>query len=237
MNNLRRIYADIHPSYEKANRILSLGMDRSWRRNMVSTAMTVAGTGNWLDMCTGTGETAILLRNTASRKTRIYAVDFSIDMIRQFRQKSASGQIPSFLGDASALPFKSQSFQLVTTSFATRNLNRNQSALIRTFSEFFRILTLDGIFVSIESSRPASRLVDAAFRSIVRIMVEPAGYLMSGNRTGYRYLSRSMRSFYHPEILSDLLLEAGFQSVRFKRLFFGAAAIHIASVSSNHSPE
>lgn len=229
MTNLRHVYSDIHPRYETVNRIISLGMDRPWRRRMVRSALG-AVPGKWLDMCTGTGETAVLLHEAASDRTRIFAADFSMEMLREFRSKPGSVDIPAVLADATAIPFASGAFQLVTTSFATRNLHRNRQQLIRAFAEIHRILSPGGLYVSIETSRPDCRLIDAIYRLIVHCVVEPAGTRLGGCRTGYTYLSRSIRTFFHADELAGILREAGFDSVQFESLFFGAAAIHLAQV-------
>ncbi len=233
MSNLRRIYTDIHPHYEKVNRIISLGMDRQWRRRLADLT-SAAQTGNWLDLCTGTGETALLLKSRAPAKTRVFAADYSIDMIREFRRKPACESILISLADACSLPFQSGEFKLVTTSFATRNLQQNRELLIEAFREIHRVLAPDGLYISLESSRPDSRVIDAVFRSVVRCLVEPVGVLVSGTRKGYQYLSSSIRSFHHPDMLSKILQEAGFPEVRYETLFFGAAAIHIASKTAEN---
>lgn len=225
MTDLRRVYTDIPPHYERVNRIITLGMDRRWRRVMVRKAVKAAP-GRWLDMCTGTGETALLLTDHAPGNTIVFAADYSIHMLEEFKKKHTA--IPVTLADAYTMPFADNSFELVTTSFATRNLHINRDHLDRAFREFHRILAPGGRYVSIESSRPAMGIVDAVFRGFVKTMVEPVGRRISGTRAGYAYLSRSIRSFYSPDVLGDILQHAGFTSVAWKRLFLGAAAVHIA---------
>ena len=185
--------------------------------------------GNWLDMCSGTGETALLLRKNANANTRVLAADYNESMIREFRRKPGSSSIPITLADAFSLPFRSGSLELVTTSFATRNLHQTREQLLLAFREFFRVISPGSHYISIESSRPKHLLIDTIFKICVLCLVEPLGWSMSGSRKGYAYLSRSIRHFYSPDLLSTILEEAGFQPVRYISLFMGAAAIHIAT--------
>jgi len=183
-------------------------------------------------MCTGTGETALLLEKAAPAGTSVFAADYSIHMLREFRKKQSGRhrlrQTPVVLADAGFLPFPDQAFQLITTSFATRNLHTGRERLVKTFGEFYRILAPGGRYVSIESSRPANRLIDAIFRGFVSAIVEPVGHRISGTRAGYAYLSKSIRTFYPPADLAGILRNAGFSHVSWRRLFLGAAAVHIA---------
>lgn len=227
MTDLRNVYSKIPAHYETVNRIITLGMDRWWRRSMLKTALQ-APSGLWLDMCTGTGETALLLNQRAPRQTRVLASDYSSHMIQQFRLKPNANVIPVSLANAYQMPFATNSLQLITTSFATRNLHQSPEHLIKAFSEFHRILAPGGIYVSIESSRPAAPFIDAVFRRFVAATVEPVGRMISGTRKGYAYLSKTIQTFYYPEELEKLLLTAGFASIKWQRLFPGAVAVHSA---------
>ncbi|MBN1296551.1 ubiquinone/menaquinone biosynthesis methyltransferase [bacterium] len=227
MTDLRRVYAEIPDDYETVNRVISLGMAGGWRRRMVRHAKKAPG-GRWLDMCTGTGETAILLARTAPAGTRIIAADFSPDMLHRLTVKPPASDIPQTLADAIELPFPAGCFQLITTSFATRNLEEVPGGLNRVFREFYRVLAPGGLYVSIESSRPSHPVIDGLFRFFVAQVVERTGRWISGAGRGYAYLSHSIRTFHGPERLAAMMQEAGFSRVTWHRVCLGAAAIHIA---------
>jgi demethylmenaquinone methyltransferase/2-methoxy-6-polyprenyl-1,4-benzoquinol methylase len=139
-------------------------------------------------------------------------------MIRKASEKREAREIAFILADAKSLPFADNTFDLVTTSFATRNLNVNRCGLIESFIEFHRILKPGGRFVSIETSQPPSRPIRKLFHLYVRLTVRPLGYVISRSRAAYAYLSCTMHNFYTADELTDVMREAGFVQVSFQRL-------------------
>ena len=113
-------------------------------------------------------------------------------------------------------------------SFATRNVNLNREALIESFSELHRVLKPGGRFVSVETSQPPSSVIRKCFHIYIKLVVKRIGTLISGYRPGYAMLAGTIPRFYPAEELADIMREAGFQKVTFRRMFFGAAAIHEA---------
>ena len=224
---LRKIFSEVSPTYELVNHVITWGLDIFWRRKAARVAASEGGT-RWIDICTGTGEMAVYLSRLAEEKTTIIAADFSIPMISTATTKQGADQIAFILADAKRLPFPDSAFDLVTTSFATRNLNASRSILTQCFSEFHRILRPGGRFVSLETSQPPSRPIRKLFHLYVRLTVRPLGYIISGSRAGYAYLSHTIPRFYGADELADILREAGFGEVSFQRMMFGAAAVHKA---------
>jgi len=227
---LKDIFAEVASTYERANRILTLGLDRRWRRRAVRLA--VRGGGKvWLDVCSGTGETAAELARMSPPGTTVVAADFCPAMLEGVRRKSRTGPsnpVRPVLADVRRLPFPDSSVDLVSLSFATRNLNTSRENLGRTFSEFHRVLKPGGRFVNVETSQPPAGIVRVLFHAYVRTFVQPLGARISGSRTGYAYLASTIPRFYPAETLARILAEAGFAPVAFRRLFLGAAAVHEA---------
>jgi demethylmenaquinone methyltransferase / 2-methoxy-6-polyprenyl-1,4-benzoquinol methylase len=222
---LREIFGEVAGTYERVNRVLTLGLDRPWRRAAAKRAARGGGT-RWLDVCSGTGEMAENLSRRAAADVEIVALDFSRPMLTRARAKSMARPVEFVLGDVKRLPFPDGAFDLVTISFATRNINLSRQVLTATCAEFLRVLRPGGRFVNLETSQPGSRIVRALFHSYVKLLVKRVGTKISGSRAGYAYLSTTIPRFYGAEELTGILREAGFASVSCKRLFFGAAAIH-----------
>jgi demethylmenaquinone methyltransferase / 2-methoxy-6-polyprenyl-1,4-benzoquinol methylase len=225
---LREIFSGLAATYERVNHALTLGFDISWRRRAARAAARDGG-ALWLDVCSGTGDMARQLGRRAAPSTRIVALDFCRPMLDlSAARPRTEGPLEFVLADAARLPFPGGAFDLITVAFATRNLNLSRAALSATFGEFHRALKPGGRYVNLETSQPRFRVVRFFFRAYVRIFVRAVGRRLSGTEPGYAYLSASIPEFYPPEELAGILREAGFSRVAFRRLMFGAAAIHIA---------
>jgi len=226
---LQTLFAEVAPTYERVNRALTLGLDVRWRKK--AARMAAEGGGDrWMDVCSGTGEMAANLRALAPASALVVSLDFCPPMMAQAVAKPAGRAISFVLGDVKALPFADGSLDLITLSFATRNINLSRPVLVRTFAEFRRVLRPGGRYVNVETSQPRPRVVRALFHAYIKLAVRRIGTMISGSRDGYAYLGSTIPRFYTAEELAAILREAGFSEVRFKRLMFGAAAIHLARV-------
>ncbi len=208
--------------------MFTLGLDMVWRRLAVSMIRPSNVAGTWLDVCSGTGEMVELLAQSAKPATRLVAADFSSDMIHVAKRKSLSRTVLFTLADAGSLPFKDESFDLITISFATRNLTRTRDQLLHTFQEFNRVLKPGGVFLNLETSQPPQTLIRTGFHLYVNIMVNHLGPLLAGSKSGYSFLSNTVRRFHDAKSLAHLLRVSGFQHVSYRRIMFGIAAIHLA---------
>jgi len=221
----RAFSPSVSTTYELVNHIFTLGHDVLWRKRAARIAAAQGGT-QWADMCTGTGEMAVCLSRLAPCETSIHAVDFSLPMMAEAMKKPEAQNIDFVVSDVKALDFPDESLDLVTISFATRNINLNKEVLTQTFAEFHRILKPGGRFINLETSQPSSLLIRRFFHFYVRLLVKPLGGLISGSHTGYAYLAHTIPRFYPPEELSDIMCQAGFKNVVFRKQLFGIAAIH-----------
>ncbi len=222
---IQKIFAEVPKTYELVNHVLTMGFDILWRKKAVNIAIRQGGT-HWLDVCTGTGETANYLAEHADSAIKVYATDFSLPMLAEARKKPNGGRIQLSLSDINKLPFPDNTFDLITISFATRNINTNREALENSFREFHRILKPGGQFINLETSQPKFFVIRKLFHLFIKIFVKPIGSLISGSDAGYTYLSSTIPRFYNAIELASILKSAGFQTVSFARLLFGAAAIH-----------
>ncbi len=226
-DRLRELFAEVAPTYERANHILTFGLDRRWR---CSAARWASGAGGdlWLDVCSGSGDMARALLRMAGRGTRVVAVDFCLPMLERAVGPEPNSQLLAVAANVRRLPFPEAIFDLVTISFATRNINHSRAALRDAFREFLRVLRPGGVFINVETSQPRSRMIRALFHAYIKIAVKPIGSRISGSPSGYAYLASTIPRFYSPENLADILKEAGFSEIDWRGLFWGAAAVHRA---------
>jgi demethylmenaquinone methyltransferase / 2-methoxy-6-polyprenyl-1,4-benzoquinol methylase len=223
--NIQKLFGELPETYDLLNRILTWGLDILWRHRAVH-QVCLAGKKRWIDICTGTGDMVISLKKHAPPETLVVGVDFSLPMLRKAVAKQKQGGISFVVADATALPFRADTFDAATISFATRNLNSVREHLTASFTEFHRILVRGGVFVNLETSQPEWRAVKFLSHAYVSLFVKPIGTLISGSRSGYTYLSQTIPRFFSATELSTILGECGFPTVTFKRGFFGIVAMH-----------
>lgn len=224
---IRKIFSEVPETYELVNHILTFGLDIFWRKKAAQIA--VQGNGNmWLDVCSGTGEMASYLKRLAPKNTKVFACDFSFPMIQEALKKKEASEITFMVSDINSLPFPDHSFDLVTISFAVRNINLDREKFLRVLQEINRVLKPGGRFVAVETSQPKSELIRKLFHTYVRLAVKPIGQLISGSKSAYVYLSSTIPRFYPAEEFAQIIKQAGFREVSHKPLLFGVTAIHKA---------
>jgi len=224
---VQKLYKDVASTYETVNHVSTFGMDMRWRKKAVKD-VTALHDKLWLDVCCGTGEMSQNLAKQAKSDTRIYSVDFSYSMISYAKEKSYEQKVFFALADVGFLPFPDKTFDLVTISFSTRNLNLTQDEMKGHLTEFYRVLKPQGQFLNLETSQPSSRLLRKVFHFYVRKIVEPVGALISGSKSGYKYLAYTIPRFYSRDEFTALLRQTGFSEVQSQSLLLGIAAIHSA---------
>ncbi len=226
-NGIKKVFSEVPGTYDLLNHLLTFGLDVRWRAKAAEIAAVGGGT-KWIDVCTGTGDMAIALLSRADESTTVYVSDFSEPMLDKAKFKSETGRLQFVTADLRSLPFQDSSFDLVTISFATRNINTSIEHLSECFSEIYRVLKPGGRFVNLETSQPDSGLIRFLFHLYVRIFVKIAGRLISGSKIAYNYLAHTIPRFYTAEKLSDILLKTGFNEVNIYTMFMGISAVHRA---------
>ena len=215
---MRRMFADISPTYDLLNSAMSLRLHHRWRTDAVNGLRLCYGDMS-ADLCCGTGDFGRALRNAVSPSGRIVGVDFCMPMLQiALRKPYAMGLS---LGDAGAVPLRSSSFDGVAVGWGLRNVTDMGAAL----AEIVRILKPGGRFVCIDMARPKSALLRVLGRCVFNIVVPAMGSLF-GKREAYTYLPKSTDRFTTREGLAEAMREAGLRNVRYEDRFFGNICIH-----------
>jgi len=221
-DQVRAMFDRITPAYDRMNRLMSLGMDGSWR-SLAVRASGVAPGDAALDVCCGTGDLAIELLDAVSTRGRVVGLDFSPAMLEAARRKSS--QVEWVQGDALALPFADGEFAAATIGFGMRNL----SDPLRGFAELGRVVRPGGRVVCLELTPPPAWAAPFA-RLWTDRAVPLLGRLIARETDAYRYLPASVHRFPAAEELAAVMGRAGLRRVRFRRLSGGAVAVHVGTV-------
>jgi demethylmenaquinone methyltransferase/2-methoxy-6-polyprenyl-1,4-benzoquinol methylase len=218
------MFSGIAGRYDLLNAILSLGIDRSWRREAARAGFE-NGAQLVLAVATGTGDLAFALKRYAPQ-AQVTGLDFVAEMLEQARRKATGRGVDIHFieGDALALPFPDGTFDLLTIAYGLRNLASVDAGL----AEFQRVLRPGGRLVILEFPPPPRGFFGWLYRFYFSRVVPVVGGLVSGSRGAYTYLPDSVSVFMPPGMLADRLAAAGFTDVRYRLQSFGISAIHIA---------
>jgi demethylmenaquinone methyltransferase/2-methoxy-6-polyprenyl-1,4-benzoquinol methylase len=234
IKGIQKFYSQIYGSYELMNSLLTWGLDSHWRKKAVKMAIKRSPrAGRILDICSGTGQTAAALKHSLpfNNNTQIIAADFSRHMLGIAMDRTYKKDLRHIyftLTDAVNLPFADNMFDIITITFAARNLSAAPGHLLKSFREFYRVLKPGGWFLNLETSQPPLKFIKRLFHLYVKLTVAPVGRWISGSKGSCAYLSNSIRSFHPAKELTEILYEAGFETVTWKNLLFGAVALHQA---------
>ena len=212
--------------YDLLNCIISLGLDQSWRRQLIG-AVTGAGQRKVLDLATGTGDVAIAIAQRVA-SIEVIGIDPSAGMLavgaQKCRKLGLQAQIMLREGDGRALPLEDDSVDAVAMAFGIRNVPDRPRCL----AELKRVTRPGGVIAILELSEPRGGLLGPLARFHVHHVVPTLGAWLSGARE-YRYLQRSFAAFPPPEEFVALLEEAGLCDARATRMRFGAAHLYTAT--------
>ncbi len=228
------MFSAIAPTYDLLNHLLSLNIDKLWRR-AAAKALAPMGGEACLDLCTGTGDLAFAVMK-ACPGCAVTGADFSPEMMRRAGRKAeARGiRLPLVRADAMALPFRDGAFGALTVAFGIRNFEDLEKGL----HEMARVLSPSGRAVILEFSPPRRSILGAAYRLYFTGLLPLVGKIVSRDAHAYGYLPSTVKSFLSPEELTDRLLAAGFSRITHKPLTFGIAVLTVArkNHTANSSP-
>lgn len=225
---IRKLFDDIAPDYDRLNHIMSLDIDKSWRRKAVRRIVCKDSPVEVLDVASGTGDFAIAIARKAYKGSRICGLDLSEGMLEIGRKKieaaGLSEDITMMQGDCEALPFQDGSFDRVSVAFGIRNFEHQSVGL----SEMCRVLRPGGRLVILELSHPDNKILDWGFRLYSTKIMPAIGGLISGNRGAYEYLPASIFRFPKQDVILPMLHDAGFSTAEHKAFSFGICRMYVA---------
>ena len=219
---VREMFAAIAPRYDLLNHLLSLNIDRAWRRMAVDRLGWEGHAGLYLDGCAGTLDLAAELAGRPGFAGRVVGADFAAPMLRLGAGKLGEGKVRVAAADALDLPFRDAVFEGATVGFGLRNLADLDGGL----RELRRVLRPGARLVVLDFSTPPSAPVRALYHLYFRRVLPVVGRLISGHPTAYAYLPASVAQFPAPQALAGRMAEAGFRDCGYRLLTGGIAAIH-----------
>lgn len=227
--HVRDMFGRIAPRYDLLNHLLSLDIDKIWRRRVARRFRAILRnpSARVLDLCCGTGDLALAFRREGPNGAEIVGSDFVPEMLARARAKAAAlnARVTFVEADALALPFADSSFDLVSCSFGFRNLANYERGLL----EILRVLRPGGSAAILEFAEPRGKLFGGIYRFYFRRVLPRLGGLISGHGAAYTYLPASVSRFPAPETLQAQFLQAGYSDARFERWTGGIVTLHVGT--------
>ena len=229
---VRRLFSEIAPRYDLLNHVLSLNVDRAWRRRAVDRLdWERTARGTFLDACSGTFDLALELADRPGFRGSVVASDFAQPMLVTGAGKLEGRSVLPVCGDTLRLPFPDASFEGATVGFGVRNL----ADLARGLRELHRVLRPAARLVVLEFTTPPNPVVRAGYHFYFRRILPLVGRVVSGHPWAYTYLPQSVREFPGPSSLQEMFAAAGFEHVGHRLLTLGIAAIHWGTKAASAS--
>jgi demethylmenaquinone methyltransferase / 2-methoxy-6-polyprenyl-1,4-benzoquinol methylase len=218
---VRTLFATIADRYDLITSVLSYGQDARWKAKLVSLADVRRGE-RALDLAAGTGDIAFAI---AARGAKTIGLDITHRMLQLASSKSSAARF--ITGDMTSLPFRSSSFDLVTTGYGLRNVPDLNAAI----EEIARVLKPGGRLLSLDFNRPENAIVRGAYLAYLTIVGSTLGWVLHRDPDTYRYIPESISRYPGARGVADRLAGLGFDHVTVIPLLFGLMSLHLAERS------
>ena len=223
---VQQMFDNIAPTYDKLNHIMSLSVDKLWRRHALKEI--VDGTPQRiLDVACGTGDSTISIARAAAEGTKVTGADISEGMMALVLEKAGKAgvkdRIDLQVADGEALPYGDGTFDRVTCAFGIRNFEHKEKGL----AEFRRVLKPGGKAVILELSVPQNRVIRWVYDLYFLHILPWVGGSISGDKAAYKYLPASVHNFPAPNDFCAMMEAAGFRSVRCKTFTLGLCRMFV----------
>lgn len=224
---IEKMFDGIAPSYDRLNHVMSLGVDKSWRRRSLKHVVDKSHPQRILDIACGTGDYSMAVAREMCPGGSLTAMDISEGMLGVMRRKLAARRFPVpvdvMVGDSEAMGFADGSFDVVTIAFGIRNFERRETAL----REISRVLRSGGRLVILELSTPRNKVLHAIYGLYFNKLMPLIGGRMSGDRVAYRYLPASVEAFPAPDTWMRTMRDCGFTDVRHRAYTLGLCRLYV----------
>ena len=218
-----KVFQDVSGKYDLMNDLLSLGIHRLWKRQLINQLNPQKNT-KLIDVASGTGDVAKIFLQKVNYKSNVYCVDENQEMLNISEKKiHKTSSAKWFCNNAEKLPFRDNYFDYYTISFGIRNVNNINNAL----KEAYRVLKPGGRFLCLEFSKVNNEIFNK-FYKIYSKSIPIMGKLIIGNSEPYTYLVNSIEKFYNQKKFLNKIEEHNFVNANFKNLSAGIVAIHSA---------
>lgn len=222
---IKALFDNIAPDYDKLNHILSLNIDRCWRRKAVREIADVRQPMRVLDVACGTADFTIEIAANLVEGSCVTGIDLSEEMMRIGREKIAGSGVMADLvqGDCEALPYETDTFDRISVGFGVRNFEHIELGI----SEMYRVLKPEGKLVILELSVPSNALIRWGYKLYFLKLLPAIGGLVSGDRGAYEYLPESVLRFPAPDKFMAIMRKSGFVKVRHRSFSLGICRMYI----------
>lgn len=223
--SVTKLFDNIAPAYDKLNHILSLNIDKGWRRKAVREIVDTDSPLKVLDVACGTGDFTIEIARKVARGSIVQGVDISEGMMQVGREKILKSGVAAelSLADCEALPFDDCTFDRISVGFGVRNFEHLELGL----SEMNRVLAPGGKLVILELSVPSNAFIRWCYKLYFLKILPAVGGLVSGDRGAYEYLPVSVLKFPAPDRFINMMKLAGFDHVEHVPLTLGICRMYI----------
>ncbi|HJA21909.1 bifunctional demethylmenaquinone methyltransferase/2-methoxy-6-polyprenyl-1,4-benzoquinol methylase UbiE [Limosilactobacillus panis] len=226
-SEVNQMFSRVAEKYDLMNNVISLGTQKHWRKELFDQVTVRAGM-DCLDLCCGTGDLTLELAKQAGPSGRVVGLDFNQQMLELARIKARRlnyrKDIELVQADAMHLPFADSSFDVVTIGFGLRNVPDANQVL----AEAYRVLKPGGTFACLEMSQPTNPLIKLGWRGYFKVFPHLAR-LFGANVNDYQYLQETAQQFMSATELLTRMQEVGFRDCFFRRLNWGAGALHVGT--------
>ena len=219
------VFTNVASKYDVMNDAMSMGIHRIWKEAMMDWLAPQPGQ-KLLDVAGGTGDISFKFNDRAKGQAHATVLDMTESMLVEGRKRPEAAAMGDRLdwvvGDAMALPFPDNTFDVYTISFGIRNVTRIQDAI----NEAYRVLRPGGRFMVLEFSAIPNPAMQWAYDRYSFNVIPKLGEVIANDRDSYQYLVESIRKFPKQEPFAEMIRKGGFEMVKYRNLSLGIAALH-----------
>lgn len=218
---VQSIFDRVYDKYDLMNDIMSLGIHRTWKKNLIN-MMNPSTNQNLIDVACGTGDIAKLFCKSVNYNSHITCVDPNKGMVAKGKEKlKHCKNLNWVISSAEDLPIDNNKFDFYTISFGLRNTKD----INKTLKEAYRVLKPGGRFLCLEFSKIHNSNLDFIYKTYSKL-IPNIGKIIVGEKEPYEYLIQSIENFVNQEELIDLMKQNNFEKCNYRNLSGGIVSIH-----------